>query len=259
LYSRNLEHCGDFQDACQSGYTFFRRATGPRSTADQLDGSREWVYIVYDATKPGTEVDTGTTYGSLSPGRGSQSGIYFVRLDGATRTTTAPVLIDPRTVGHQTFPDISADGGTLHVLWWDSRNDPAYSPARPIGNDANGNVGPSLDVCATKSTDNGATWKPSTRISSLTTNPNFEQFDNRSIPFAGDYLWITSVGSFSYGAWTDWRDTVPGPDPREQGALNEGADVKQCRTFDSILGAWTGDTCPRDGGLDQNIYGAPTP
>jgi hypothetical protein len=27
--------CGDFSDACESGYTFFRRATQARSTADQ--------------------------------------------------------------------------------------------------------------------------------------------------------------------------------------------------------------------------------
>ena len=25
-------------------------------------------------------------------------------------------------------------GGTLHVLWWDSRNDSCYSRTRPIGN-----------------------------------------------------------------------------------------------------------------------------
>jgi hypothetical protein len=29
--------CGDFDSACQSGYTFFRRTTQVRSTADQLD------------------------------------------------------------------------------------------------------------------------------------------------------------------------------------------------------------------------------
>ena len=31
---------------------------------------------------------------------------------------------------------------------------------------------------------------------------------------------------------------------------NEGADVLQCR-----VSATAGDTCPRAGGLDQNIYG----
>src|SRR5947199_3066548 len=131
--------CGDFASHCQSGYTFFRRSTQVRSTADQLDTNNENIYIVYDPSKPGTEVASGTTYGSVASGdlpvtrhqnTGSQSGVYFFRLDGATGAHTAPVLIDdPRSHGGlQRFPDISADAGSMHALWWDSRNDPCYSP-----------------------------------------------------------------------------------------------------------------------------------
>jgi hypothetical protein len=92
----------------------------------------------------------------------------------------------------------------------------------------------------------------------VTSNPNYEQFSNRTVPFAGDYLWVTSMGSFAFGVWTDWRATVAGTDPREPSAT-DGADVKQCRTFDTAAQAWSGDTCPRGGGLDQNIYGKVTP
>ena len=63
--------CGDFQDACASPYTFFRQATSPRSTADQKDAAREWVYVIYHASKPETIVSTGTTYGSIDSGTGS--------------------------------------------------------------------------------------------------------------------------------------------------------------------------------------------
>ena len=118
-----------------------------RSTADQSKAA-ENIYIVYDPSKPGTEVSTGTTYGSEGSGTGSQSGVYFMRYNGATGTATAPKLIDDEPVGHQLFPDIAVDGGVLHALWWDSRNDPAYSPARPVGNEADGTVVPSLDVFA---------------------------------------------------------------------------------------------------------------
>src|SRR5438876_6977459 len=31
---------------------------------------------------------------------------------------------------HDALP-ISVDAGTMHALWWDSRNDPCYSPQRP--------------------------------------------------------------------------------------------------------------------------------
>src|SRR4029077_16151287 len=86
--------CGDFDTPCESGYTFFRRDTQDRSTGDQSDAAHEWVYIVYDPSKPGTQVPTGTTYGSIDTGIGSQSGIYFVRYNGATGAATSPHLID---------------------------------------------------------------------------------------------------------------------------------------------------------------------
>src|SRR3989442_4854159 len=77
--------CGDFFDHCQSGYTFFRRFTTPRSTADQFDPDREWVYIVYDAIKPGTAVGSAPSYRIVRPGDRARTGVYFARGDGATR------------------------------------------------------------------------------------------------------------------------------------------------------------------------------
>jgi hypothetical protein len=102
-------------------------------------------------------------------------------------------------------------------------------------------------------------------ISDVRTNPNNEQFDNRAVPFAGDYLWVTSVGSFAYSVWTDWRNTVQGSDQRETPEDTDAAtsDVLQCRTIltsppdkkGNTSKSWSADTCPDDGGLDQNIYG----
>ena len=255
--------CGDFVDACTSGYTFFRRDTQVRSTADQLDSSHEWIYLVYDATKPGTNVPTGTTYGTDGRGIGGQAGTFFIRYNGANGTHTAPVVIDDQATGHQVFPDISADGGVLHAIWWDSRNDPCYSVTRPIGNCADRTTVPSLDVYGAMSTNAGATWTGKTRITDVSTNPNYEQFDNRAVPFAGDYLWVTSLGSFAYTVWTDWRNTVQGTDPREatEDADATTSDVHQCRELRTVqtkkgpVSFWTGDLCPHDGGIDQNIYG----
>jgi hypothetical protein len=251
--------CGDFGDHCTSGYTFFRRDTQVRSTADQLDTAHEWIYIVYDPSKPGT-TPTGTTYGSITPGTGSQSGVYFIRYNGANGSHTTPTLIDAQGTGHQLFPDISADDGVLHALWWDSRNDSCYSPARPVGNCADRTTVPSLDVYAATSTTQGDTWTGHTKLTDVTSNPNYEQFDNRAVPFAGDYLWVTSVGSFAYGVWTDYRNTVPGTDPREasEDEDNTSADVLQCRV---VLGgpSWSGDRCPHSGGIDQDIYGDKSP
>jgi hypothetical protein len=271
-------NCGDFAFHCASGYTFFRRATQVRSTADQLDKAHEWVYVVYDPSKPGTETPSGSTYGTIVSGDlplqyhqnvGSQSGIYFLRLDGASGSIDlGPMLIDDQPAGHQLFPDISADGGVLHAMWWDSRLDPCYSPARPVGNCADRTTVPSLDVFGTASTDNGATWSPSVRVTDVTSNPNYEQFGNRAFPFAGDYLYITSLGEFAYSVWTDYRDVVQGVDPREPADEEDGAtaDVKQCREPRTVqvskkdtITVWSGDLCPHAGGVDQNIYGDTSP
>jgi hypothetical protein len=137
---------------------------------------------------------------------------------------------------------------------------------RPIGNCADGKTTNSLDVYGAQSADGGTNWTTSTvPISDVRTNPNYEQFDTRAVPFAGDYLWVTSVGSFAYSVWTDWRNTVQGSDQRETPEDTDAAtsDVLQCRTIltsppdkkGNTTKSWSGDTCPDDGGLDQNIYG----
>ena len=260
--------CGDFADACQSGYTFFRRVTNTQSTADQYDTAHEWIYVVYDASK-GPVLDTGTTYGTLEVGKAAQTAAYFVRYNGASgQVEVGPKVLDDQSLGHQTFPDIGADGGTLHALWWDSRNDSCYSPIRPIGNCSDGTTVPSLDVFATKSTDNGAHWTTPVKVTDAMSNPNWEQFDNRALPFGGDYLTIASFGDNSFGTWTDWRNTVQGTDPREttEDADAASSDVHQCRVVltstdrkGNTTKSWSGDRCPHEGGLDQDIFGDGTP
>lgn len=250
--------CGDGAEACQSGFTFFRADTGPRSTADQ-DAADEWVHVLYEAIVPGTKVPTGTTFGWTGiSGEGGQSAIYYLRYNGATGATTEPERVDAEPFGQQLFPDLAVDGGTIHALWWDSRNDTMNTAEtfrkRPVGNDHDGNVGPALDVFAATRSAEGGAWSAPTRLSDLTTNGNFEQFSGRTIPFGGDYLWIDSKGGVTFGVWTDWRDTVSGVDQRETTIDETGADVMQCRTQRSDA-SFTGDTCPRAGGLDQNIYG----
>ena len=170
------------------------------------------------------------------------------------------MLIDPQATGLQRFPDISVDQGSMHAIWWDSRFDSCYDPTRPLGNCANKSTVASLDAFAASGSAATLVWSPSTRLSTVTSNPNWEQFSGRTVPFGGDYLYISSVGGFSYGVWTDWRNTVQGPDPRETPEDEDAAtsDVHQCRV-QNLDGSFGPDTCPWAGGLDQNIYGSTTP
>src|SRR5262249_32926173 len=145
------------------------------------------------------------------------------------------------------------------AIWWDSRNDPCYSPARPLGNCAGGATVASVDAFGASGSTATLAWSPAQRLSDTSSNPNWEQFSGRTVPFGGDYLWVSSVGSFSFGAWTDWRNVASGSDLREGGDTDaDNADVLQCRTQNPD-GSISTDTCPWAGGLDQNIYGDLTP
>jgi len=183
-----------------------------------------------------------------------QGGIFFSTL----RTTgwSTPTLLAPTARGHQFYPDINADGGVLHAVWHDSRNDLAYDVQYPPGNngalrDTGGfaTATPGLDTYGASSRDGGKTWAVA-RLSSVTQMPNYEMFGDRQVPFHGDYNYVSSVGPFAFNVWTDTREVAPGDDPRYVGGA--GFDVKQCRN------PGPSDTCPNDGGLDQDIFGAAT-
>ena len=252
--------CGDgIGTGCESGFTFFRVDSGPRVTSDQADTNHEWLYVAYEAIVPGSEVPTGTTFGwADEQGVGGKSAIYYTRYNGAAGTHTTPQVIAPVSNGQQFYPDIAVDAGTVHALWWDTRNDVNNDVStfriRPPGNDADGNSAPSLDVFAATRPISGGSWTSAVKLTDVQSNGNWEQFAGRTVPFGGDYLWIDSKNGVTFGTWTDWRNTVPGTDLREAEQDETGADVRQCR-HQTSGGAISGDTCPRDGGLDQDIFG----
>jgi hypothetical protein len=263
--------CGDGPLACDSGYVFARANSQVRITADPTAvGNPNEVFVVVDASVPGSQTPTGTTYGTTAPGTGTQASVYFFKTTNGGGSWTSPTRVDPEMRGHQIFPDIDASDGALHAVWQDSRNDTSTGPnggdfrTKPISNQwvpdnppgaisAGKFVG--VDAFYATSMNGGSSWTVE-EVSTVTTNPQFEQFGDRDVPFFGDYNYISSGGGTVLLTWTDSRDTVPGPDPRyTNGDGTDGFDVRQCRTQNAD-GTWSADTCPNDGGLDQNIYGA---
>ena len=80
-----------------------------------------------------------------------------------------------------------------------------------------------------------------TRLTDVSSNPHFEQFSGRTVPFLGDYIWVSSIGETAFAVWTDYRNTVPATEVREAADdAARGADVLQCR---DVLpdGSITGD------------------
>ena len=267
--------CGDGPFVCESGYVFFREDSQTRITADPTDTARpQAAYIVYNATVPGTETPTGTSYGTVEPGIGSQGQLYLAKtLDGSSWTTG--VRVTPgQAKGHQFFPDIDANAGSLHVVWQDSRNDTATGPpSTPSGGDyrtvpianrwvssnppgsVSVGVGVGIETYYAVSTNLGVSFTAQP-VSARAQMPQYEQFGNRDIPFFGDYNSISAVGSTVLMDWTDQRDpleTKPGTDPRYPLDGTDGFDVLQCRT--ATASGFTADGCPNAGGLDENIFG----
>jgi hypothetical protein len=267
--------CGDGPFVCDSGYVFFRESSMPRLTADPTDTAHpRAAYVVFNATVPGTQTPTGTTYGTVASGIGSQGQVFFTRTDTGPGWT-APTRVTPaQAKGHQFFPDIDANAGRLHVLWQDSRDDTASGPpTTPSGGDfrtvpianrwvpanppGSVSVGPGVGVQSfyATSSDRGASFTERL-VSSAAQMPQYEQFGDRDIPFFGDYNSIAAVGDTVLMDWTDQRDPVetkPGTDPRyTDGDGTDGFDVLQCRPAADPFGP---DQCPNAGGLDQNIFG----
>jgi hypothetical protein len=268
--------CGDGPFVCESGYVFFREDSQTRITADPTDTTNpSAAYIVYNATVPGSETPTGTTYGTVESGIGSQSQIYFTRtLNGSGWSTPTRVTPGPRK-GHQFFPDIDANAGKLHVMWQDSIHDSASGPpstpsggdfrtvpisnrwvsSNPPGSTTTG-VGIGVETYyVTGSTGNSPAFGTAAVVSNQGQMPQYEQFGARDIPFFGDYNSISAVGNTVFMNWTDQRDpteTKPGNDPRyTNGDGTDGFDVLQCPPA-----TLASPTCPNAGGLDQNIFGA---
>jgi len=230
--------CGDGPFACPTGFTFSRFFSSSAVAADATG-----VHVVYAA--------------ELASGQSK----VFVRnsADGVTFATAASPL-DTVAVGHQWFPDIASASGTITVVFYDSRSDTAYDPARPPGNNASGaNSGNVVQTMVAKSTNGGSTWTEST-VSTTGSNFGWETHGSRRIGFWGDYIYVSAVGAAVNIAWTDSRDLLPGVDPRDSSAA-DGFDVLQPCTYvpndinaPSYSSPTVNDSCLSQGGLDQNIY-----
>jgi hypothetical protein len=263
----NARDCGDGPFECLSGYVFGRADSSVHISADPTPGADpDAAYALVDATVPGTQTPTGSTYSTVTDGIGSQASTYLVKTtNGGGSWATSRV--DPQPKGHQFYSDVDAYAGRLHVVYHDTRSDLATGPPGTVGDFrtipfSNQWVGGAVGSIHTKqgvetwysrSTDGGSTWTRQ-RVSGTSYPLNYEQFGNRDSPFFGDYNYVSASAVNVLMAWPSGQDVVSGTDPRyTDGNGTDGFDVLQCRVFAN--GVWGPDTCPEAGGLDQNIYG----
>lgn len=124
------------------------------------------------------------------PTEGYNFELYFRRSEDGGASWTAPRRLTDDETGDSRFPVIAASGRTLHVAWWDDRDDDRY-PHRgypPISPPADHN----FEVYYKRSDDMGETWSEDTRLTnsvSVASNPA-----------------IVSKGSRVFIVWEDNRD-----------------------------------------------------
>jgi hypothetical protein len=235
--------CGDGPFACATGFTYSRFASLSAVAADETG-----VHVVWSAREADRQAK------------------IFVRNspDGVSWPTPA-LTLDSVPVGHQWFPDVDSADGTITVVFHDSRADGSYSPTIPPGNTAMGkNSGNVVHTFVAQSTNGGVSWNE-TQITTTGSNYGWETHGARRVGFWGDYNYVSSMPGGVTVTWTDSRDLVAGPDPREVGPGDDmdGFDVFQPCTYEpndinapSYTSPTIGDPCLSQGGLDENIYAA---
>ncbi len=223
--------CGDGGSACPTGQTFPRfDLSQPTLTTNGND-----VLMAFQV--------------ALANGQGQAQ---FTKSSDGGATWSTPAAIDAQAKGHQFFPWITASNGVLSAVYYDSRSDPNYAPMTAPCNDATGHGYACLNVWYSSSTDGGTTWATHVKLTSVPTNPNFEQFGGRTVPFFGDYIsdyiMVAAVGNQVEAVWTDARDVVAGPDSDGNDPLGDTHNGGVCGAFSTCFDL--------TGGLDQNIYTA---
>ena len=162
----------------------FRAGTVPQIAVDNAG-----VYVVTD------DFASGATDGD----------ILLIRSTDGGSTWTAPVRVNDVTTNQQFFPSIAAAGGRLDVIWYDSR----------LGQDPDGKI-TALDVFYASSSDGGASFSSSVRVTSASFDPNLVLFSDATHPnnpFLGDYIQVASTPTAAHAIWTDNRNGCSNIDP----------------------------------------------
>jgi hypothetical protein len=226
--------CGDPPFDCPTGFTFPRfDLASPYLTADTVHGTLVMGFQTAQASGQG-QID------------------YTFSTNGG-QTWSSLALLAPSATGHQFFPWLTASGGRVNAVWYDSRGDTNYAADRAPCNSATGQTTACLNVRYAESTDGGKTWGSSIQVTNTPTKFSYEQFGGRLVPFFGDYITVAAQGSTVGAVWTDQRNTVGAPDPNGD---NDGADIAgDPETGGNCTSAF--NPCfDGTGGLDQNIYTA---
>ena len=155
--------------------------SSPSAAADRVNGN---LYVTYQALVNGIPR------------------ILFTRSGDAGTTWSSPIAVSDNPAGSGVFnPAIgsSHDGQTLTIVFYDTRNNPGSNTL--------------VDTYLAQSFDNGATWQPNIRLTSVSTDATLSPL-TPSGHMLGDYIGIAESTGPNVPAVPIWIDNRTGnPDP----------------------------------------------
>jgi hypothetical protein len=162
-------------------------------------------------------------------GRNGASGsdVFVSRSKTNGRSWEAPVIPNDPVAGHQVMPALSAAGGTLSVLWYDSRSEPAFTPSGPVtGQCPAGATTQSactgMEVFYDQASTTAAgplAFGADLAVSDHSFNPNTYGSIKALTPFIGDYIAVAATATTAYAVWTDNRDVNPTLNAQEDNSV----------------------------------------
>jgi hypothetical protein len=129
----------------------------------------------------------------------------------------AAVKPTPGAGAHQIMPSLAAAGGTLSVLWYDSRSEPAFTPSGPVSGQCPPNATTGAGCTGMDTFYNQAdttavgplAFGSELRVTDQSFNPNLWGSIKAITPFIGDYVSLAADATTAYAVWTDNRDINP--------------------------------------------------
>jgi hypothetical protein len=157
------------------------RSTGPR---------RGWVYAAWtDRNGADPDPDCGGTNAAAN------SNVYFSRSTDGGATWSAPRIVhtdQPKTDQFNQWMDVDPDDGTIHVIFYDTRDDPSRK---------------GTNLYHVASHDGGDSWTDEAAITTMQSDETTAGTDANQY---GDYNGLAVYRGAAFPVWTDRRAGVPG-------------------------------------------------
>ena len=146
--------------------------------------------------------------------------------------------------GHQLTPSIAVAGGRLSIVWYDSRNEPAFTPSGPVSGQCppgatTGRRCTGMDVFYNQAETAAAgrlVFGSELRVTDRSFNPNLFGSIKAITPFIGDYITVVSDAVNAYVVWTDNRDINPSANAQEDASpATDPPELVNARSRDSNI------------------------